>query len=372
MNEVARMSKIIEIPISEAARYQAEYGVSSLIAQVLAADEVSREHVLELLQTEDYVRCEDQRFVLAKNMIETALLHQEKILICGDYDADGLCATSIMVRTLRRLKADVGFYIPDRFNEGYGLIPETVAKAIEKGYTLFITVDNGVGAFDALKAIHEANGRSIVLDHHEITAAVECDLLIHPSLFDQEFQNLCGSGLALQLAEHLIGYDVYNTALAGIATVGDMVDLWGANRKIVLNALSILNSERFAPIEALSEKHVDFYDEETIAFQIVPKLNVAGRLADVANANRIVDYLCSDSATEIARQSLQIIDLNTTRKRLSNAMYDTARTLRTQGNVVVLTHHSFHEGIVGITAGRLAKEIGRPVFVFAQKGNTLK
>ncbi|MGB7595049.1 MAG: DHH family phosphoesterase [Erysipelotrichaceae bacterium] len=366
------MAKIIELSVIEANRYQDKYGVSPLIAQVLAADEVSDEHVRELLNSEAYARCEDERFRQAAHIIEAAIKQQTKILVCGDYDADGLCATSIMVRTLRKLNADVGFYIPDRFNEGYGLIKETVDKALEKGYRLFITVDNGVSAYEALNAIHEGEGQSLVLDHHEITDEVPCDLLIHPSLLSEEYRYLCGAGLALQLAEHLIGQDDYNTALAGIATVGDMVELWSANRKIVLDALRLLNRQRFASIEALSEKPVDLYDEETLAFQIVPKLNVAGRLADEANANRIVDYLCSDSQSEIARQSQQIIELNKKRKNLSNSMYDTARALRTGGNVVVLTHHSFHEGIVGITAGRLAKEIGRPVFVFAQKGDTLK
>lgn len=366
------MSKIIEISVLEAKRYQDEYALSPLIAQVLAADEVSAEHVIELLNQVEYRHSEDARFLVAKQIIEDAIEKNAKILICGDYDADGLCATSIMVKTLRKLKADVGFYIPDRFSEGYGLIRETVIKAVEKGYSLFITVDNGVSAFDGLHAIHENQGQVIVLDHHEITEEVPCDLLIHPSLLTAEYHNMCGSGLALQLCEHLIGNDDYNTVLAGIATVGDMVDLWGANRKIVKDALRILNVNRFSTIEALHEKPVDHYDEETLAFQIVPKLNVAGRLADEANANRIVDYLCSDSPVEITRQSQQIIDLNKKRKQLSSAMYNTAMSLPKQGNVVVLTHPTFHEGIVGIIAGRLAKEIGRPVFIFAQKGNTLK
>ncbi len=366
------MPKIIELSIVEAAQYQETFGVSALIAQVLAANEVSADHVEELLSKTEYIRCEDQRFRIAKKMIEEAIAAQTKILVCGDYDADGLCATSIMVRSLRKAGADVGFYIPDRFSEGYGLIPKTVAKALEKGYRLFITVDNGVAAYTALEMIQAGSAQVMVLDHHEITAEVPCDLLIHPSLLDTEYGFLCGSGLALQLCEHLIGFDAYNTVLAGIATVGDLVDLWGANRKIVLDALKLLNLNRYATIEALNDKPVDLYDEETLAFQIVPKLNVVGRLADEANANRVVDYLCSESPFEIAKQSQQIIELNKKRKLLSNAMYETARSLPNQGNVVVLTHASFHEGIVGITAGRLAKEIGRPVFVFAQKGDNLK
>jgi single-stranded-DNA-specific exonuclease len=366
------MTKIIRLPMTEAKRYQDEFGVPLLLAQVLAADGITDEHVIELIDKREYIRCDHDRFIEAKRIIEKAIENETKILICGDYDADGLCATSILVRSLRRLNADVGFYIPDRFNEGYGLGKETVSKALDKGYALFITVDNGVSAFEALDLIHAAKKQVIVVDHHEIVSEVPCDLLIHPSLLEKEYADMCGSGLALQLAEHLIGSDPYNTVLAGIATVGDMVGLWGANRKIVIEALRNLNENRFATLEALNEKPIERYDEETIAFQIVPKLNVAGRLADMANANRVVDYLCSDSSMEIARQSRQILDLNKQRKELSGEMYETARKLRTSGNVVVLTHHSFHEGIVGITAGRLAKEIGRPVFVFAQKGDNLK
>ena len=366
------MSKIIEFFNQNEQRYIDKFSVSPLIANVLAANDVSDEHVRELLSHEAYVRSENELFLNAKRIIESAISTKEKILICGDYDADGLCATSIMVRSLRKAGADVGFYIPDRFIEGYGLSKATIVKAYEKGYTLFITVDNGVAAFEALEAIQARSAQVLVLDHHEITQDVPCDLLIHPSLLGDEYSSLCGSGLALQLAEHLIGTDEYNTALAGIATIGDMVELWGANRKIVIDALRILNHERYPAIEALNEKPIDRYDEETLAFQIVPKLNVVGRLADEANANRIVDYLCSDSLVEIKHQAQQIIELNKKRKLLSNAMYETAATLRKSGNVVVLTHPSFHEGIVGITAGRLAKEIGRPVFIFAQKGTTLK
>ncbi|HBZ41289.1 MAG TPA: hypothetical protein DEO50_05245 [Erysipelotrichaceae bacterium] len=366
------MAKIVELSIGKADLYQTKYSISPLIAQVLAAGDISFEHADELFRPSESAVCDDERFISAKRILLEAIDRQEKILICGDYDADGLCATSILVRTLRKLGANVGFYIPDRFNEGYGLIEETVVKAHDKGYTLFVTVDNGVSAHAALRKIHALNARVLVLDHHEITEEVTCDLLIHPTLLANQYKDLCGSGLALQLAHHLIGFDPYNAVLGGIATIGDMVELWGANRSIVIDALALLNQHRFVTIEALMEKPVDLYDEETVAFQIVPKLNVAGRLADQANANRIVDYLCSESELDIRRNSDQIIQLNKKRKEVSNAMYETARTLRETGNVIVLTHHSFHEGIVGITAGRLAKEIGRPVFILAEKGDTLK
>ncbi len=366
------MTKIIELSTLGADRYTKEFNASPLVAKVLAANEVSIQNAKQLFFPTPRQRCDDARFFEATRIIRESITQGNKIMVCGDYDADGLCATSILVLTLRKLGADVGFYIPDRFNEGYGLHVETVRKAIAKGYKLFITVDNGVSAFEALECIHENNATVLVVDHHEMTQEVPCDILIHPSLLEDKYANMCGSGLALQLAEHLTGVDDYITTLAGIATVGDMVDLWGENRRIVIDALVKLNEHRYPTIEALMEKPVERYDEETLAFQIVPKLNVAGRLADVANANRIVDYLCSITELDIQASSKQIIALNQKRKQLSQSMYDTARSLNAVGNVVVLTHHSFHEGIVGITAGRLAREIGRPVFVFAEKGESLK
>ena len=145
------MSKIIEFFNQNEQRYIDKFSVSPLIANVLAANDVSDEHVRELLCHDAYVRSENELFLNAKRIIESAIMTKKKILICGDYDADGLCATSIMVRSLRKAGADVGFYIPDRFIEGYGLSKETIVKAYEKGYTLFITVDNGVAAFQALE-----------------------------------------------------------------------------------------------------------------------------------------------------------------------------------------------------------------------------
>jgi len=364
--------KIIELSSESASEYQLNYHVNPLVGKLFSVNQCTPEQVQELMDPQPFIPSQHELFRNVADLILKAAASKEKIMVCGDYDADGLCATAIVVSALRKLKCDVGFYIPDRFNEGYGLSKETVIKAAERGYTLFITVDNGVSAYEAIDEIRALGLTSCILDHHEITELIHCDVLVHPTLLEHDYRSLCGSGLALQLAEMLIGDEPYLNVLASIATIGDMVEMWSSNRKIVRKGLKLLNENHFPVIEALLDKPVDHFDEETIAFQIVPKLNVVGRLADQANANRVVDYLCSDAARDIEATSTQIKVLNSQRRQISADMYETAKLMKQEGNVLILTHHSFHEGVVGITAGRLAKEFGRPVFVLADKGDTYK
>ncbi len=132
----------------------------------------------------------------------------EKILICGDYDCDGICATAILCKAFEACQIDYGFYIPKRIEEGYGLHVDVLEKALLKGYRNIITVDNGVRSVEAMKFVRDHHMRLIISDHHTFEKdRFDCDCFIHPFLADDAFYNCCGAGMALQIARCLIPDD---------------------------------------------------------------------------------------------------------------------------------------------------------------------
>lgn len=343
-----------------------------LIQAVIEANRLDESQIRQLTKPFPLTPSTHQNFQKASAMIRKAIEGNQRIIICGDYDCDGLCGTSILLLTLRTLGADVGFYIPNRMEEGYGLNLKTATSAIEKGYRLFIAVDNGVSAFEALDLIRSQGCQSIVLDHHEMTSEVKTDCLIHPTLLEEGHRDLCGSGLAHQLSVTMIGFDGYITALAGIATIADMMPLWSYNRSLVLAALKEINDKDYLPIRTLLKTNANEIDEELLAFQLIPKLNAVGRLADQANVNRVVDYLCSTNPESIRKMAEQILEINQKRKDINQTMYVKALSMVDDAPVLILKDPDFHEGIVGITAGRLANELKRPVLILHENENRLK
>lgn len=342
-----------------------------LLAEVCYVNQLEDDQLDQLLDPKPIPPSSHPLFVQAKDRILKAIFNDEKIIVCGDYDADGICATSILVKTLRMLSAKVGYYIPHRFEEGYGLSSETVRKALEKGYTLFITVDNGVSTFEALKLIKEGQAESIVIDHHEISQPVPTDLLIHPDLLEKPYENSCGSALAYLLSTHLVQND-YLCALAAVATLADVMDLWDYNRVLVKQGVALLNENRYRPLFALSEKSDDL-DETGIAFQIVPKINAIGRMNDEVSVNAMVEYFCAEDAYAIELKAQQIKAINEKRKSINSAMMaKTSGAIDDPHTVIILDDPDFHEGIVGITAGHLARKLRKPVIVLAHTDHSYK
>lgn len=142
-----------------------------------------------------------------KDRLSVALLNNEKIFVCGDYDADGICATAMIVNFLRIEGSNCGYYIPNRLKDGYGLSCDLVEKVKQKGYQLIITVDNGVKAHDALKLAESYGMDVIILDHHIIEDRLEHNLIIHPDLLPESYTGLCGAGVVLQLIKSFDHHD---------------------------------------------------------------------------------------------------------------------------------------------------------------------
>ena len=344
---------------------------NTLLDALIEFNQLNEHQIHELHTPPKLVFSEYPLFSKANELIREAIVKKRKMIVCGDYDADGIIATTIMVQTLRKLGADVGYYIPNRFTEGYGLNVATVEKALDKGYSFFICVDNGVSAHAALKLLNEHNAISLILDHHQIEQEVDCSHLIHPDMLDGFDQNMCGSGLSFQLSHHLIGFDAYLCSLAAIATIADVMPLWGFNRACVMAGIELINQNSYETLKPLFNK-TGLINEQDIAFQLVPKINAFGRLADQVNVNQLVEYLSLEHPYTIQTFAKEMLRINDRRKEINQTMYIEALSLIDDADVQVLSSPQFHEGIVGITAGRLASELRKPVFVLNEHQGRLK
>lgn len=344
---------------------------NTLLDAIIAYNNLDNKQINQLFNPLEFKISNHSLFIEAERIILNAIRLNQKIIICGDYDADGICSTTILYRTLKKMKANVGYYIPNRFKEGYGLNDNTVDLALDKGYELFILVDNGVSAESSLRKIHDAHKTCLILDHHSYEGDVLCDCLVHPSLLDEDYHDMCGSGLAYNLSERLIGYDPFNASLAGIATIADLMPLWGFNRSLVIQSLKEINNHQAQVFMNLLNGNKAI-NETDLAFQLVPKLNAIGRLADIIDVNQVVKYLCLDNPSSIDAFSKEIIKINDLRKEINQKMYVKALEMIDDKNVIVIYDEDFHEGIVGITAGRLSSELKKPVFVLNREGNRLK
>lgn len=347
---------------------QNQYQVSELCAKVLAFRQVNDQQIQQLLSTDltlSKSNCPAMETIIAR--LQQAKTNHEKVLIAGDYDADGLCATAIMKEALDLYGVENGFYIPHRLNEGYGLSTTTVQLAKEKGYSLLITVDNGVAAQSALALAKQVGIDVIVTDHHVIVQEPECLVTLHPDRMEEQFQSSCGAGIALAVFNRLHGLRKRPIMLAAIATIADMMPLWNENRVLVRLGLKFLNERQFTAIEQLMDRKVELWTEKEIAYQIVPKLNAAGRLAEQCNVNNIVRYLICNDLVSIETMSSQIKQLNQTRRQMSEKMTKTALSMIDEEDCFhIIASEEFHEGIVGLIAGKIANETKRPTLVLAE------
>ena len=215
-------------------------------------------------------------------------------LVYGDYDADGVTSTTILVNTLSQLGAQVGWYIPNRFSEGYGPNALAFQNAYEEGTSLIITVDNGIQGHEEIKMVQDLGVDVIVTDHHEIGRTLpEAYAIVHPMHpeFSYPFQYLCGAGVAYKLAQALISHPPQQfLALAAIGTIADLVSLTDENRSIVKQGLNILNNNAPVSIQAILKQagYNDNINEETIGFIIGPRLNAVGRLEDASLAAELL------------------------------------------------------------------------------------
>ncbi|MEL0538803.1 single-stranded-DNA-specific exonuclease RecJ [Staphylococcus debuckii] len=307
----------------------------------------------------------------AIDRINTAIDNQERILVYGDYDADGVTSTSILVSTLQELGAEVGWYIPNRFTEGYGPNEAAFKNAYDEGVNLIITVDNGIQGHKEIKAAQELGMDVILTDHHEIGETLpEAFAIVHPMHpeFDYPFKYLSGAGVALKIAQALLDHpSSYYTVLAAIGTVADLVSLTDENRAIVQSGLDILNQTEFPSIQALLNNagFKDTITEETIGFVIGPRLNAVGRLDDASLA---AELLMSENPEDAEFLAEQVEHFNQERKDIVKEISDEALLMAAKqvekGNqFLVLAQENWHEGVLGIAASKVVETYGLPTII---------
>ncbi len=349
-----------------------KWNIPALPAAAIAASGLSEEQIAELLDpSEELTSCRCEAIDRVCRRLAEARDKKEKVFVAGDYDADGICSTAIMKDTLDRLRITNGYYIPDRFKEGYGLSAATVKLAFEKGYRLIITVDNGVKCFESLTLAKELGMDVIVTDHHTIEEEVPCDILLHPDLMEDCFANLSGAGVVLEISRRMLGDIPMHTALAAIALIGDVMPVWKENRRIIKAGLRAIERGELPAVLPLFRRG-GAVDSTAISFQVVPKLNSVARMNDTSNVNTLVPFLLSRKKNQIDRYAVQLERVNNARRRRSDTMVKRALELADDSAFPVIFDESFFEGVNGIAAGRLARSMHKPVLVFSRHDDLLK
>lgn len=317
----------------------------------------------------------------AVQRIQRALEQNEKIVIYGDYDVDGITATSILYRFFHRLGADIGFYIPGREGEGYGLNAGAVEKLCGEGYQLLITVDCGISSAELIDTWADRMD-FIVTDHHvpPETLPSRAVAVINPHQADcgYPYKELAGCGVAYTLCRALwkqmrqADY-TEDVELAAVGTIADMVPLTGENRILVKTGLSRFRHTKVAGLKALlvasgilsEDREYREVSADQISFGLAPRLNASGR---IAHARKGVALMITDSAEEAKTMAAELCAINVERQTIERAIYQDAlqRLEELEGQqsmVLVIDGKDWHPGVIGIVASRVLEQFHRPTLV---------
>ena len=308
-------------------------------------------------------------------MLTAARDEGKTVAVFGDYDADGICASAIMFYALRDFGIDAHVYVPERA-DGYGLSEEVIDRIFEDcNPEIFITVDCGISCAKEAQYIYELGSDVIVTDHHELPEILPDCIIVNPKLQDDyPYDNLCGAGVAFKVACALLGENAYQYLdFAALATVADSVPLLGENRDIVTEGLRLFNHDLRPCFGGLIGKTYDGITAQTLAFNVAPRVNAAGRMGDAQAAFRL---FTSEDETEIYDLSVKLCMYNTERQKYCDELYLSAKQkLLKKGafnNVIMLSDEGWNPGFIGIVAARLAEEFNRPTLLFVHHGDMLK
>lgn len=337
--------------------------------------------------------------VPAAERLLAAVRESRRIVIYGDYDVDGVTGTSLLYRCLKLAGADVGYYVPCRLEEGYGLncaALETLAR--DEKASLVITVDCGITSLEEARTCRELGLELIVTDHHTFAPDLpDASVLVHPRLpgGDYPFGELSGAGVALKVAWALCQllseskkvsprmreFLLEAVTLAALGTVADVVPLVGENRALVRQGLQALNYLNRAAgngsgqiglralLQAAALTNTTTLRSTDVAFSLAPRINAAGRLGQ---ARLAVELLTTASPTRAAKLAGYLNEQNSMRQTVEQRIFKEARkqieTSGTDAPAFVVIDARWHAGVIGIVAGRLAERYHRPVFVLSRSG----
>ena len=358
-----------------------KYGIGSLLSSVLVARGYNKVSAAQILRPSD---CFADPYLLpdmqkAVERIEKAILLNEKIVIYGDYDVDGMTATVIMVKYLKARNANVSYYIPDREEEGYGLNIEALRKLKEAKTDLIITVDNGIAAIEEARIAKEWGMDLIITDHHALKEVIPDALAVIDPLREEYngFAKIAGVCVAFKLivaleeGNELKAFNDYG-ALVCIGTIADVMPVISENRYIVEKGLELLQKEQTPGIEALKQSvrvSGNKITAKDISFIIAPMLNAAARLNSI---NTAVDLLMSEDKQESKRLAEELKQKNQERKQLQAEVLNSAldflakNTEEQNRKIIIIDGNDWHPGVLGIVAAKIADKFSKPCIVIGK------
>lgn len=313
----------------------------------------------------------------AVNVIRDAIEKHEEITVFGDYDVDGVTATAILLTYLRKQGAQVGFYIPDRHGEGYGLNIAAIEQ-IATHSKLLITVDCGITCAAEVARAKELGMRVIVTDHHQLGPQIpECEAVLNPLLGHYPFRRLCGAGVAFKLVQAMGGTEAIESLweLAALATIADIVPLMDENRVIVYYGLAAMAATQRPGLIALMESAgVDMQkvSSSDVAFRMAPRINAGGRLALASRGVQLLTTRRMDTAREIAEELNQD---NIRRRELEIEIFQQADEMTRQQidfmneRAIVVCGEGWNPGVIGLAASRLVEKYKWPTILLSRDGD---
>ncbi len=314
----------------------------------------------------------------AVERLNLAKLRKEKVLIFGDYDADGVSATTLTYFCFEQFGLECLTLIPERA-DGYGLNIELIKNKIaNQNVSLILTVDCGISDCETVDKIKELGIDVIVTDHHIPPEKIPNCICINPKISGQQypFDKLCGAGVAYKLCRALIGENADKYLdLVALATVADSMDLVEENRDLVFEGLKIFNSKNIKmPFTYLLNSSLKKINSQTLAYQIAPKVNAGGRMGDAKCA---LDLFLSKNSNEAYERAVKLVEYNIERQSECENIYKNAKEIITSKrlddyDVIVVSNKEWKVGLIGIVASKLVEDYNKPVIVFAYQNDCFK
>ncbi len=394
MNKVPNQRwRIAESVPDKVAEISASTGLLPIVSQVLVnrginSAELASIHVDPELQELSDPLQEFSDLATSVELLKEAIALEDKIAICGDYDADGMTSTALLIRALRHLGADVDYAIPSRMKDGYGINNRIVEEFAATGVGLILTVDNGISAYEPILHAVELGLTVIITDHHDLPPKLPpADAILNPKLLptNSPYYGLAGVGvayiLAIATAESLgktAGITNQILELFTLGTIADLAPLVGVNRRWLKKGLRQLPHSELAGIKALMQvagvktEEISQIDSnqlqpDDIGFKLGPRINAIGRIGD---PQLVIELLTTDDPGIALERAMQCEQINSKRQQLCEeiqeeaiVIIETKPILWQQLRVLVVVSENWHHGVIGIVASRLVERYGVPVFI---------
>lgn len=365
---------------------------ANIAEEILAVRGFNKPQQKNFLQP-DYQKHLDDPLLLpqikkAITRLDQAIVKQQKIVVYGDYDIDGITASALLYDFLIQLNPNVDIYIPDRFEEGYGLNSEALTKLKDQKVDLVISVDCGVSAIQQIKLAKKINLDLIITDHHEppTTLPTGAVAIINPKLPNSKypFSQLAGVGVAFYLVRAMQkvfpqylekGQEKWLLDLVALGTVCDVVPIVGENRILVYYGLQVLRRSRRVGLQALadiSSTELSKISETDLGFRLGPRLNAAGRLK---HAKTALQLLITKDSKQAKKLALKLDELNYERQQQTHTIFNQAdqqAKSQKQNLILVLSHKDWSSGVIGIVASKIAEKWHKPCILFAIKEDLAK